>query len=387
MVSLNRLARFLLLFVSLLLLLLALSAGLMRLGWNLAWLQSVVALDHGPLMVCGFLGTLISLERAVALGRWWGYLAPALTGLGSVALAVNGPVRPGMLLIVLGGIGLVGIFVFVIAKQPALFTVTMGLGAVAWLVGNVFWLVGVTIPQMVHLWIAFLVLTIVGERLELNRLRPPSRYTRSLFGLGLVLYLAGLIWTSIRQAQGHQIAGVGIFVLALWLALYDVARFTVRQKGLPRFIALCLFGGYIWLGIGGLIWTFQSQLEAAGSPAFFVYDAELHTILLGFVFSMIFAHAPIVFPAVVGRPLAFRRWFYIHVLLLHFSLVWRIAGDLAGSFPAFSRGGLLTVIAVLLFLGDSIAGMVIGQREERASSRTPKSPLTRPERGAVGNAR
>jgi hypothetical protein len=382
MVSLNRLARFLLLFVSLLLLLLALSAGLVRLGWNLSWLQSTVALVHGPLMVCGFLGTLISLERAVALGRWWGYIAPVLAGFGSLALAISRPGSPGMLLIVLGAIGLVGIFVFVIAKQPALFTVTMGLGAVAWLVGNVLWLTGIAIPQMVHWWIAFLVLTIVGERLELNRLRPPSRYTRFLFALGLGLYVAGLIWASIRQAQGDQITGLGILVLALWLALFDVARYTVHHKGLPRFIALCLFGGYVWLGIGGLIWAFRSQLEAAGSPAFFLYDAELHSILLGFVFSMIFAHAPIVFPAVLGRPLAFRRWFYLHVLLLHVSLVWRIAGDLAGSFSAFRWGGLLTITAVLLFLGDSIAGIVIGQREAKGSSRTSKNPLATPGRGS-----
>jgi hypothetical protein len=383
MVNLNRAPRFLLLFASLLLLLLALVAGLMRLGWNLAWLRSTIERDHGPLMVCGFLGTLISLERAVALGRWWGYTAPVLTGLGSLALAISRPARPGMFLIVLGGVGLVGIFAFVIAKQRALFTFTMGLGAVAFLVGNVLWLAGIAIPQMVHWWIAFLVLTIVGERLELNRLRPPSRYTRSLFSLGLGFYVAGLIWASIRQAQGNQIMGAGILVLALWLALFDVARFTVHQQGLPRFIALSLFGGYIWLGIGGLIWLFRSQLEAVGSPALFVYDAELHSILLGFVFSMIFAHAPIVFPAVIGRPLAFRRWFYLHVLLLHVALVWRIAGDLAGSFPAFHLGGTLTVIAVMLFLGDSIAGIVIGRREARASSRTSKSPLATRDRIGV----
>lgn len=387
MISLNRFARFLLLFASLLLLLLALSAGLMRLGCNLAWLQASVALDHGPLMICGFLGTLISLERAVALGRWWGYLAPGLTGLGSLALAVNRPVKPGMVLIALGGAALVGIFVFVIVKQSAFFTVTMGLGAVAWLLGNIFWMAGVAIPQMVHWWIAFLVLTIVGERLELNRLRPPSRYTNAAFALGLGLYLAGLIWTSVRTAHGPAIAGVGILMLALWLARFDVARFTVRQKGLPRFIALCLFGGYFWLGIGGLIWALRSQLESAGSPAFFVYDAELHTILLGFVFSMIFAHAPIVFPAVVGRPLAFRRWFYMHVVLLHVSLIWRIAGDLMGSFAAFRRGGLLAVVAVVMFLGDSIAGIVIGRREARSSSRTAKNPLATPESNAVRNAR
>ena len=42
--------------------------GLVRLGCNLplTWQDQLIA--HGPLMVCGFPGTLISLERAVALG-------------------------------------------------------------------------------------------------------------------------------------------------------------------------------------------------------------------------------------------------------------------------------------------------------------------------------
>ena len=371
---LNHLTRFSLVILSLIFLLLALWAGLMRLGWTLAWLQPRLALNHGPLMVCGFLGTLISLERAVALGRWWGYIAPILAGLGSLALIVGFPPGLGMLLIALAGVGLVGIFVFVILKQMALFTVTMGLGAGAWLVGNIFWLAGAAIPLMVHWWIAFLVLTIVGERLELNRLLAPSRYTKSTFSIGLGLYLAGLIWASIHRAQGNRIAGIGMVALALWLARYDVARFTVKRKGLPRFIALCLFGGYAWLGIGGLIWVFASQLEAAGS-AFLFYDAMLHSIFLGFVFSMIFAHAPIVFPAVLGRPLAFRRLFYVHVGLLHLSLVWRITGDLTGSFVAFHWGGLLSVTAVLMFIADSAYGMVAGQREAKASWQARKDSI------------
>ena len=36
---------------------------------------------HGVLLVLGFVGTLVSLERAVALGRTAGYAAPALLGL------------------------------------------------------------------------------------------------------------------------------------------------------------------------------------------------------------------------------------------------------------------------------------------------------------------
>jgi hypothetical protein len=45
----------------------ALWGGLLRLGWAWPTPQPSLALLHGPLMVCGFLGTLIGLERAVAL--------------------------------------------------------------------------------------------------------------------------------------------------------------------------------------------------------------------------------------------------------------------------------------------------------------------------------
>src|SRR3990172_8621437 len=47
--------------------------------------QASVAL-HGALMVSAFFGTVISLERAVALGRLWGYGAPLASGLGGIAL-------------------------------------------------------------------------------------------------------------------------------------------------------------------------------------------------------------------------------------------------------------------------------------------------------------
>lgn len=365
MPKLHHLTRVVPLVVSVLFLLLALWAGFVRLGWNSAWLLSRFVPDHGAFMVCGFLGTLISLERSVALGRWWGYIPPFVTAIGSLDLAAGFPASAGKLLITLGSFGLALMFVFIIVKQSKLFTMTMGLGAGAWLAGNVFWFGGLAIPEMVHWWIGFLVLTIVGERLELNRFLAPSWHTKAVFIIGLGVFCVGLISASIVQVQGNQIAGIGMAALALWLVRYDVARFTIHQRGLPRFIALCLFGGYAWLGIGGLISLFAVPLERAGSPPYLVYDAMLHTIFLGFVFSMIFAHAPIVFPAVTGQRLAFRRVFYAPVLLLHLSLAWRIVGDLMGALWAHRWGGLVNGVALLMFLASNAYGIVVGRREAR----------------------
>ncbi|MCL4561467.1 MAG: hypothetical protein M1281_12740, partial [Chloroflexi bacterium] len=71
--------QFPLLGLSMLALLAGLWAGLSRLGWTLPIWQPNLLLAHGPLMVSGFLGSLIILERVVALRIKALYLAPLLT--------------------------------------------------------------------------------------------------------------------------------------------------------------------------------------------------------------------------------------------------------------------------------------------------------------------
>ena len=62
---------------------------------------------HGLLMVLGFVGTLIALERAVALRQPWGYLAPALLGAGALALLVPGLDRTAPSMLAAGAAALV----------------------------------------------------------------------------------------------------------------------------------------------------------------------------------------------------------------------------------------------------------------------------------------
>ena len=78
--------RFPLMALGMLALLTGMWAGLLRLGWNWPTPRPTFGLAHGPLMISGFLGTLIGVERAVALGRSWAFAAPALTALGAGAL-------------------------------------------------------------------------------------------------------------------------------------------------------------------------------------------------------------------------------------------------------------------------------------------------------------
>ncbi len=341
-------------------LLAALWGGLLRLGWNAPAMEPGLYMAHGPLMIGGFLGTLISLERAVALGESWSYAAPILSGMGALALILGVPDPVGPLLITLGSLGLVANFAAILRRQAALFTVTMALGAIAWFAGNILWLAHTPVMGMFFWWAAFLVLTIVGERLELSRLTGLSERSRPLFLLGLGVFLAGLAVTLHAPAYGLRLAGLGMFAMALWLSRYDLARRTARQPGLTRFIAVNLLAGYFWLGAGGLAWFwFGNDLTT------FHYDVMLHGVFLGFVFSMIFAHAPIIFPAVLQRPLSYRRAFYVHSVLLHLSLVLRVGADLCGWYTGYQWGGLLNVIALLVFVGNTAHAVASGMTRAR----------------------
>ncbi|MCC7448566.1 MAG: hypothetical protein IT324_14190 [Anaerolineae bacterium] len=351
----KQLPRIPLIVLAMLALLAALWAGLIRMGWELPPIQPMLPLAHGPLMVGGFLGVVIALERAVALAipvkgqrrLLWPYLSPICTGLGALALII-GQTEIGSLLLTLGSLVLCGVFLVIIRRQPALFTGMMGAGAFAWLVGNALWLSGQPIPYVVLWWIGFPTLTIVGERLELSRMMRLPPASRITFLIGTGIFILGAVIAAFDFGSGVRVAGIGEVALAIWLFRYDIARRTVLRPGLTRFIALCLLLGYFWLAFGG-----AAQIVLGGVVAGPFYDAMLHALFVGFTFSMIFGHAPIILPAVLGVPIAFRNVFYAHLILLHLSLMLRMVGNLA-LLPAVRQwGGMFNVIALLLFVGST----------------------------------
>lgn len=354
--------------VALLALLVALWTGLVRLGWRLPLLQPALVLAHGPLMVGGFLGTVISLERAVALGRRWMYLAPLFSGLGALALIFGLTDSWAASMMLLSSLGLTAIFCLLLGRQPTLFHAIMGAGALTWLVGNALWLVGWPLYRVSLWWMAFLVLTIAGERLELARLLRLSTPVRLTFLAATALFVGSLVVATATHDLGMRLFGMGMIGLSFWLLCYDIARRTVRRSGLTRYIAVCLLLGYIWLAAGGLM-----ALFFGGIPAGPRYDAMLHAVFLGFVASMILGHAPIIIPALSGLPMTFRPTFYGPLALLHLSLLLRVVGGLTGWSLGRQWGGLINAIVALLFLGHTAWAIWRANRSEPAH-RTSASP-------------
>lgn len=331
----------------------ALWAGLMRLGWQLPALTPSLAMMHGPLMISGFLGTLITLERAVALKQKWMYTPPLLSGLGWLAATILPNLPVGVILLTLASLGGVAILSEIVRREVALHTITMFLGAVAWLTGNLLWMFGWQIYQVVFLWMAFLVLTIAGERLELSRVLRPTHMQQILFGVIVAVFIAGILTNLINLQFGTRISGLALLALPLWSLRNDIAWRNIRHKlPLTRYIAWCLALGFIWLGIGGgLSLAFGAQV--AGPR----YDAVLHVVFVGFVISMIFGHAPIIFPAILGVPINFQPAFYVHLGLLHGSLLLRVIADYANLYTLRMWGGLLNEAAIFIFIGMTIASV------------------------------
>ena len=362
--------RFLLIVLAGISLLTGLWFGLARMGWLLPLPNEQFVLLHGPLMVVGFLGTLIGLERAVALERSWAYLIPVSSGFSLLLALLGAPLSISAALALSASVLLIVVFATLYRQYPSEHFVIMALSAGAWAAGNLLWFAEAAMFVVVPWWAVYLVLMIAGERLELSRLRQPPAAVRRAFHACVAVILAGILYSLFDLTGAVRVCGYGFLALALWLLRYDLAWQTSKQAGLPRFMALSLIAGYFWLALGGLLWIVFAPYFSAGAG----YDAMLHAVFLGFVFSMIFAHAPIILPTITGWAMPFRTAFYLHAGLLHLSLVLRVAADLART-PGVQRwAGALNAAAILIFFANNARAVRHGvkTRHLQTHSRSPR---------------
>lgn len=333
--------------------------GLALIGWSLPTGGPAAPAAHGVSMTIGFFGTLIGLERAVAISRSWAYLGPLAAVAASAALAWALP--GGALLSLVAALILTWATARAWHRQRETFLAVMVVGASSWAVASLLLLGGRAFGTVVPWMAAFLVLTIAGERLELSRMGPPLPAKETSFLIPSTLVVAGSGLALLSPTAATWVFGMGLIGFALWMAVFDIARRTVRLGGVTRYIAWCLLSGYGWLAVSGVLWVLGDGL---------VHDAALHALFLGFVFSMVFGHVHLVAPAVLGMAVPYRRRYVVHLLLLHGGLVLRVTGDLTGVTGWRRWGGLVDAVAVALFLA-STAAAVIRERRRSPSARMP----------------
>jgi hypothetical protein len=342
----------------------ALWTGLVRVGWSLPGAAIAPLNAHGPLMVAGFLGTVIGVERAVALDRKWAYSAPLLSGLGGLASLLAPTSALGPMLLSLGAAAFLAVMLVLARRQIGPIMLIMCIGAVCLLVGSLGLVAGWPVYTLVGWWSAYPVLTILAERLELSRFVKISAGAFALLYGAVALTLVGLVVGMSRPEIGVRMVAVAYLVMALWFLRHDIARRRISQPGLPRFVAVGLLVGYVWLIVSA-----GTQLWVGAVTSGYAYDAINHSLFLGFVFSMIFVHAPIIFPSITGLDIPFRGVFYVHLGLLHASLLLRIAGDARLWLPWRQWGAMLNAVAIILFF-LATALTAVGARVKAARAET-----------------
>lgn len=331
-----------------------LRTGVVLTGANTAWLARA-AVDHAALMICAFMGTLVGVERCVALKWGPAWAAPLASLAGGVALLL-GARDVGAWLLAGGAAVFVAANLVLVQRQRAAHTFALLAGASCWAAGSVLFALDRPGFGVVPWWFAFLILTVAAERLEMTRLMRRRQGASASLALVLALLVAGALACSF-STLGGAVYGTALAALALWLVHHDVARRTVRADGLPRYMAVCLLAGYFWLAVAGIAWAGWSLGEARWR------DAALHALGLGFVFSMMLGHAPVILPAIARVKLQFGSFFYVPLAALHLSLALRLFGGAADA-ALRAQGALLNAAALVLFAA-TVAGAALAWRRRQ----------------------
>ncbi len=327
--------------------------GLTLLGLNLPFQLETQTHLHGPLMVCGFLGTIICLERAVAIGERWAYIAPLASATGALLLIAGLDASIGATFTTIASLILCSASLKIYFVQRELFTFALIVAAICWLIGCILWVLGFNLPQVTPWWMGFLIITIVGERLELSRFIRPIHRSKVLFILALIMFLAGAGVASLNNWPDVRLLSASLIVMTVWLMRNDIVRYTIKQTGLTRYIAIALICGYGWLLLAGFIGLCLPQLKPRAS-----YDAFTHAIFLGFVFSMIFGHAPIIFPAITKVKIPYHPSLYLSLILLQISLMLRLSGDFLTIFTLRKAGGVMHAVTIIIFISILVMSVV-----------------------------
>ncbi len=353
------------------LLLLALLTGVFRLLSN----QGVMAQPplttvfpfHGEIMAFGFLAILLTTERYLGAAAFKLHpvihLMPFLVTLGAVLKVVGSLTSVGTVDTV-GSIAVAvgaALYIYLLLEvsrqsaQPLPFRY-MALGGVLLMGAAVISLRESPVQNMgfTLLLLGFPILTIIGERVELSRFLSPTAYRRAAFGL----------WAAAAAYALLLIEG-GDYLVAAWAVLMAlVALHLVRSElalvkageassqRLHRYLGRHLVVAYLWFFVGlGLTIAWSGSERSVA-----LYDAATHSLAVGFIGTMILAHAPVIVPALLPLRVDQQKISFLPLVLLTAANLMRVGGHaLKGAGLSFGNdvvgfSGLVVLATFVAFL-------------------------------------
>ncbi|MEQ9299489.1 MAG: hypothetical protein RIF33_13030 [Cyclobacteriaceae bacterium] len=293
---------------------------------------------HGLLMLNGFTGGLITVERTLSKPIPSNFFALVLLEAGIVLALLD--YSWGLWLVTGAVLLLLTQEVRAYQKSQWFYHTTQIIGLLCWLTANVKYQFGGFYPLAIPFWQAFILMMILA-----TRLKNIDRINDRLMMLGMWSYVA-LICLPFHGIATYLSGGVLLLVgaRALWLELKTSPDSAYRL--------IIVYGWLIATAIGILMSDF----------IFYSYDLVIHCFFLGFLFNMIFLNAS---KAVVSKlgvknvPLAEGVW----IIIMTVGLLLRVvAGDLLEVELAKEAGGIISVLAILGFLGSVIRAVVLTRR-------------------------
>ena len=187
-------------------------------------------------------------------------------------------------------------------------------------------------------------------------------------------------WHLIGLEVGMSVASVALRGEATGVAnCWNADVVTTAKRDLLPGEVLDGEGGYtVWekvmpversLSMGGLPLGATLGLSGALVPSHALRDASVHAIALGFVFAMVFGHAPIIFPAVLRVRIPYSPILYLPLVVLHASLALRFGGSFAESLALRQQGASLNALSLVLFIAAMIASAFLGKTGMQAKHR------------------
>lgn len=325
--------------------------GFIRIGWVFPVSASLPVPHHGILMAGSFLGTLISVERVYVLKSRWVWLIPTLM-ISSLVFMLLQQNQVAFWVLLVGSIG----YLIICAQNYRTYKLK---GDALLLTGAFFQIVAFATFMLTHSypisfagWLLFFLFTIVGERLNLTRFLPVPKKA----AIELYIWFGVLIVSSFLYHFGFAVVvSLCLWGVAQWLLRNDIALINIKRDSHYKFLGAALIGAYIWLFITGGLGLIKSD-----NP--WLYDALLHAFFVGFVLSMVLAHAPIIFPGLLQiRQRPFHPVMYFWLIVLHASLFLRIYGDLSESYGLRKWGGLFNGVSFVGYL-LTIAVLIINNK-------------------------
>ncbi|MGB9853011.1 MAG: hypothetical protein ACPLPX_09150 [Candidatus Kapaibacteriota bacterium] len=264
---------------------------------------------HYLIFFAGFFGTLLSVESAVGQGEKILFLIPATLIAGLLLYILSGL----SFLLIIGSLAFsVPSFIVFIKRKEY---ITFVLSCLLFALGTLFYIYDKYYPSAIA-YLYFLIFYILSERFELAKIVGASKKSFRHFLANEIIVVILVVFSLFDTTLALRFAGFVTFLLTLWFVQNDLARKTVKSREPAKYSAIAMLSGYLWLAIGNLLFII--------SPSTFWSEA-VHSITLGFVFSMVFAHAPIIFPNVGRFKFFFSKWLYIPLIILHLSVILRVS--------------------------------------------------------------